>query len=250
MFDWIKNIFGKIKPVQGTEKPKIREQGDLESKFPLMRRVINAFENGKTEVDHHSQYVYRDGKNNSLQLTVGFGLTSNGTLKTFIVNYSKAKGKYSEQFKQYIPLITKESIVNNTAFRDLLNKAAKEDPIYRAEMDNMYYRHYFEPALKFFNQEGFTLPLSLMVILDSTVHSGNVLVSLRASFSEKTPKNGGREKVWLRSYCQARFEWLANHSKKILNGTSVRPKTYLREMDKGNWNMDILPINCNGVKVS
>lgn len=248
MWEWISNIFKK--GAAGTEKPKIREQGDLESKFPLMRKIINAFENGKPETDHQSQYVYRDGPNNSKQLTVGFGLVSSGSLKTFIINYTKAAGKYSEQFKEFIPLIPKESIINNISFRSLLTKAAKEDPVYRSEMDKMYHNHYFLPALKFFQQEGFTLPMSLMVILDSTVHSGSILASLRSRFSEKTPKNGGSEKTWIRQYCNARYDWLANHSKKILNGTAVRPKTYLREIDKGNWNLDILPINCNGVKVS
>jgi len=98
-------------------------------------------------------------------------------------------------------------------------------------------------------QNGFTLPLSTLVIYDSQVHSGGILMLLRKRFPEKTPKNGGDEKIWIEQYVNARRDWLANHSTKILHKTVYRMDCFKNEMTRNNWDLSLLPINANGVKV-
>lgn len=216
----------------------------------LTRKIINAFEMGRTTVDYAAIYIMNDGPGGIKMLTVSWGLTEFGNLKQFINRYTNAAGKYSVAFLPYLPLIGKSTLSNNTAFKNLLKKAANEDQKYRDIMDSMYYELYYTPALKFFNDEGFTLPLSFLVILDSILNSGSILSSLRSRFPESTPRNGGRERTWIRQYSEVRRDWLANHSKTILHAVAIRPKTYLKEMDRNNWDLKITPIVCNGISVS
>ena len=82
-----------------------------------------------------------------------------------------------------------------------------------AEAQNeQFNKAYLEPAFNWFTKNGFTLPLSFLVISDSYLHSGGIREALRSKFRESPPANGGDEKAWVRSYVEARHNWLSNHS--------------------------------------
>lgn len=244
MWEWIKNLW---QPAESSVKPK--QTKTVDTKKELIRRIINAYEMGKTTVDYDGIYIYNDGPGNTKQVTVSYGLTSSGSLYTFLKEYTQLGAKFSGDFKPYLPLVRNPSIVHNTAFISLLKRAAREDKAYRDLMDNVYYRLYYDPAMKWAESHGFKLPLSLAVIADSYIHSGSILGSLRNKFPEPVPSVGGDEKKWVEQYLIARELWLRTHSRKILNGTAVRPRDYLREVKKGNWNLDTLPFIANGLKV-
>ncbi len=244
MWEWIKKLWLSSETDSKLKQPKI-----VDFKKELIRRIINAYEMGKTTVDYDGIYIYNDGLGNTKQITVSYGLTSSGSLYTFLKEYSRLGAKFSGDFKPYLSLIRNPSIVNNVAFKALLKKAAREDKAYRDLMDDIYYRLYYDPAMKWADLHGLKLPLSRAVIADSFIHSGSILASLRNKFPEPVPSAGGDEKKWVEQYLIARELWLRTHSRKILNGTAVRPRDYLREVRKGNWNLDILPFVANGLKV-
>ena len=114
--------------------------------------------------------------------------------------------------------------------------------------DLVFENKYWNPALKFFTDNGFTEPLSMLVIFDSYLHSGSILSFLRNRFSEKTPSKGGREQIWISKYIDARQEWLSNHSLQILRNTIYRTKTFKVQILNDNWDLK-LPVNANGIIV-
>lgn len=247
MFEWVNKLLGRVNEI--VSAPKVEKNMENDKKA-LMRRIINAFEMGRTTVIYDAVYIFADGPGNRRQLTLSWGLTEWANMRKFIQEYIKTNGKFVNEFKKYVDSVGKVSLVNNEAFKTLLKKAAREDQVYRDVMDKMYYSLYYEPAKEWADKHGITTQLGILVILDSFIHSGSILSTLRNRFPEPIPSAGGDERKWLRQYCEARKNWLENHSRKILNKTSVRVKTYLKEMDRNNWNLDIVPINCNGVSVS
>lgn len=244
MWKWLLEIFNKFPNNMEKKTFNVNEEREF------MRRVINAFEMGKTTVDYDAIYIYKDGPGSRRQLTLSWGITEYSTMRDFIRKYIAAGGKFAQSFKNYVDLIGRAPLVDNENFRFLLKKAAREDPIYRDVMDKVYYEKYYEPAMAWAEKYGFKLPLSKLVILDSFVHSGSILMSLRNRFSESVPSAGGDEKAWVSGYLNARIQWLENHSRAILNKTSVRAKTFLREIGRNNWDLNKRPINCNGVQVN
>ena len=98
-------------------------------------------------------------------------------------------------------------------------------------------------------EHGFTLPMSMLVIYDSFIHSGSILPFLRKKFAEPVPAQGGDEKKWIGEYVKARHKWLAGHSKPILRKTIYRTNCYLGEIEGKNWHLTVLPIRMNGIAV-
>jgi chitosanase len=103
--------------------------------------------------------------------------------------------------------------------------------------DEFFDTFYYQRAYQWFEEEGFTLPLSLLVIYDSFVHSGNILPLLRRKFPEMTPKNGGDEKVWITQYTATRHQWLSTHSRPILRKTIYRTFGYQLQIGLDNWDL-------------
>lgn len=216
----------------------------------LMRKVINVFENDSQSpnTDYSTIYIYSDGPNERRQLTLGFGITEYGTMKKLIQVYINDAGKYADEFQPFVSKIGGSPLVDNKEFRALLVKASKEDAIFRAAEDKIFEDKYFAPAYKFFLSGGFQKPLSLMVILDSYIHSGSIPDFLRSRFPASLPSKGGSENEWISQYVDARHKWLANHSRKILRGTIYRTDFHKRQIIKGNWDFNP-PLLVNGVKI-
>ena len=89
----------------------------------------------------------------------------------------------------------------------------------------------------------------MLVIYDSYIHSGSIPMFLRKRFKEFTPVNEGDEKKWITSYIDVRHQWLKYHEKPILRKTIYRTQVFINEIEKGNWNLEKLPINANGIIV-
>jgi hypothetical protein len=119
----------------------------------------------------------------------------------------------------------------------------------RATQDKFFDQVYFQPAQKWADSNGFTLPMSMLVIYDSFIHSGGILSFLRARFSELPPTRGGDEKTWILQYVDVRHKWLSTHSKAVLRASSYRTRDLLREIRRGNWDLSLLPIIANGTPV-
>ena len=151
--------------------------------------------------------------------------------------------------RPYVPLIGRTALVDNDNFKSLLRRAGREDPVMVKTQDVFFDRAYFQPALKWANEHGFTQALSMLVIYDSFIHSGGILEFLRARFREQPPVNGGDEKVWISEYVQARNDWLATNSNEVLRPTVYRTQCFAHEIARGNWDFSQLPIIAHGVRV-
>lgn len=212
-------------------------------------QIVNVMETGTPDGRYDQVTILADGKNGAKQITYGRSqATEQGNLKNIIQRYVNAGGKYAGEFSRYLPLIGKKPLVNDTTFKQLLKASANEDPLMRDAQDETFEILYYAPAFHFFQDEGFTLPLSMLVIYDSYIHSGSIPAFLRGRFPEATPLRGGNEKEWVAEYLRVRQDWLANHSKKVLRPTVYRTKSYLEAIKQDNWQLD-KPVRANGVIV-
>ena len=213
-----------------------------------INQIINVFENGKKEIDYSSIYIYNDGPNSMKQLTLGRGFTEFGNLAEVVKAYVAKHGEFANGFSKYLNRIGKSpSLYNDQNLKDLF-KISGSDPIMQLSQDLVFESKYWNPALKFFTDNGFTKPLSMLVIFDSYLHSGSILSFLRSRFSEMPPAKGGREEVWISQYVESRQNWLANHSSRILQNTVYRTETFKAQILNDNWDLTE-PVNANGIIV-
>jgi chitosanase len=221
-----------------------------DAKKQLIQKVVNVFETGSAEGKYDQVVVYPDGKNGSRQITFGRSQTTEqGNLSKLLMLYIKNGGTFGDQFAAYMGKVGKVPLADDAAFKKLLVKAAREDSIMRSSQDQFFDLVYFTPALQFFERNKFTLPLSLLVIYDSYIHSGSIPDFLRKRFGESPPAAGGNEKKWIASYVDTRHQWLKYHQNVLLRKTIYRTQCFKDQIDADNWLLDKLPIIANGVKV-
>jgi chitosanase len=217
-------------------------------KKSLIKKILLAFEQSSTNIKYNEVYVYEDGPNDVKQITVSFGVTEYGNLKKLIRSYCLKNGKYSDQFASYIPSIGIKSLVKDSKFISLLKESAS-DPLMQQTQEEAYDEMYIDPAYAFCAKNNFKEELSKLVVCDSYLQSGSVLSLLRNMFSERPPINGGDEKIWIESYCKARRNWLANHSRTVLHNTVYRMDFMLDRIKKGDWSLSQSPFVANDVKI-
>jgi len=216
----------------------------------VCERVINAFETGSAEGDYSNITIFADGPNDIRQVTYGRAQTTEyGNLRELVNMYVEAGGRFSEDLRDFVPRIGRVALVDNTAFKNLLRRAGSEDPVMRHTQDIFFDRRYFQPAMHWGDQNGFTRALSALVIYDSFIHSGGILDLLRARFPERPPAQGGDEQKWIRQYIEVRDNWLRNHHRPAVRASAYRTRDLRREIARDNWDLSLLPINANGVRV-
>jgi chitosanase len=217
----------------------------------VIEQVVNVFETGSPEGDYANITVYEDGPGDTAQITYGRSQTTEfGKLRELVRMYVEAHAAFSDALCPYVDRIGTQPLSDDETFKELLRQAGREDPVMRSTQDLFFAERYFEPAMQWATEQGFILGLSGLIIYDSFIHSGGVLWDLRERFPEKTPSEGGKEAAWIMSYVKARHAWLSGHRRKILRRTTYRTRCFLDQIDRGNWNLDLLPLLANGVPVS
>ena len=217
----------------------------------ICEQVINVFETGSVQGDYSSISIFPDGPGRIRQVTYGRSQTTEyGNLDELIQMYVDANGINSSQLRPYLEKIGVTALVDDSQFKRLLRDAGKNDPKMRQIQDTFFDKRYFQPAMAWAHDNGFTLPLSALVVYDSFIHSGSVPDFLRKRFPERTPAREGNEKTWVQEYVDTRNNWLANHSNAVLHPTVYRTQCFKQEISRGNWDLSQLPIKANGVNVS
>lgn len=218
--------------------------------------VVNVFESGSTDGKYATLVKYKDytdpaTKTNIAQITYGRSQTTEfGNLKGLIQMYVAANGLHANELMPYMNRIgRKPSLCSDNTFCSVLINAAKNDPVMKTCQDDFFESYYFLPAQGWFQQMGFTLPLSLLVIYDSHIHSGCIPGFLRKRFPEKPPVKGGDEKAWIKQYVDVRHQWLKTHTKKILQGTVYRTQCFKNAIQHDNWLL-LKPLKANGVSIA
>jgi chitosanase len=206
-----------------------------------IQTIVSVFETSSLKGNYAALVVLSDGPrlNGTRQPQITYGkhqTTESGNLKTLIQLYCKKNGKYIEQLKPYLPIIGIKPLADDTAFKKLL-KVAAIDPIMQEMQDVFFDQYYWDPAQRFFLVNGFKLPLSMLVIYDSYIHSGGVPSWIRDDFAQVPPIKGGNEKEWTTAYVTCRDHWLENHSDKILRNTDYRTDCFLEQIRLNNWEL-------------
>jgi len=217
----------------------------------LCEQIINVFESGSPLGNYSAISIYKDGPHNQRQVTYGRSQTTEfGNLAELLDMYVKAGGIYSEALRPYLDRIEVTPLADDALFVQLLRDAGRKDPLMRQTQDAFFDKRYFIPAMNWADNNGFSLPLSALVIYDSFIHSGSILNFLRKRFPESPPASGGDERAWIIQYVDTRQEWLANHENRILRKTVYRTACFKNEINRDNWDLSQLPINANGIEIS
>jgi chitosanase len=216
----------------------------------ICERVLNVFETGSVRGRYGAITIFADGPDNIRQITYGRSQTTEyGKLRQLVQMYVAAGGMFSEDLREFAPIIGFTALVDNERFKDLLRRAGNEDQVMRDTQDTFFDTAYFNPAMRWAGDNGFTHGLSALVIYDSYIHSGSIRDDLRSRFPELPPARGGNERVWIRQYVGVRHEWLRTHPRPIVRATIYRTRDLAREIARGNWDLDMLPIMANGTPV-
>jgi len=217
----------------------------------ICEQIINVFESGSPQGNYAAIAILKDGPHKERQVTYGRSQTTEyGNLHELIEMYVKAGGIYSEALRPYLAKIEVTPLADDATFKQLLRDAGKKDPVMRQTQDSFFDTRYFAPAMAWAETNGFTLPLSALIIYDSFIHSGSILGFLRKRLPASPPAAGGNEQDWITQYVNARHDWLANHENKILRGTIYRTTCFKAEIARANWDLSQRPINANGIPVS
>jgi chitosanase len=210
-----------------------------EKTIKRIKNVLTVAEQGVQTIPYEKVEVMADGPNDVKQITLSIGFTQyGGNLAKVLEEYKNRRGILGDSLGAYIGKMKTSGLVSNSEFKSLLKKAGKEDPIMREVQEYMFAKLYMKPACEWGETEGFKEPFSYLIICDSFLHSGSILDFLRDKFEEKTPSNGGREKVWTEDYLNVRHGWLTKHSNSLLRTSSYRTKYYKELLAMDDWQLD------------
>ncbi len=214
-----------------------------------INKILEVFETGRIGDNYDTIALLPDGPNKRVQITFGKHQTTEyGQLPNLLTQYVRRGGLLADYIKPYLHTMGqrgKSSFANDkTLLKHLRNTA--NDPIMRELQDSFFEKEYFEPALLWATQQGFTLPLSMLVIYDSYIHSGQIRDDIRKAFPERPPVRGGDEKTWIAQYLQARENWLSKHSNRVVRNTVYRTNEMQEFIAEDNWNLE-RPLNVRGI---
>jgi chitosanase len=210
------------------------------SLYKKIYSIVGFFETSRTTPSYDTLTILPDGPDKIRQVTFGaYQVTEFGNLRLLLQLYcNKGGGAEIPVFKPLLPLIGKlPSKWTNRNFVEALKRAGKERVMEIAQ-DEFFQTNYMDPAIQWCKVNKLVLPLSLLVIFDSFIHSGGIFAFLRNEFPEATPAKGGDEKKWVTTYVNARDKWLENHSRELLQHTDYRTDSFILAIREDNWNLD------------
>ena len=221
-----------------------------------LRAVLSYFESGSINPNYGAISIYNDGKNRKPQITFGYLQTTEESGLRQLLELALEKGSlFKTVFKDAIrkmntgkrlltqyeyglflnQRITDETDLSSVKLLYALRESAKEKAMQDAQIA-FFDSYYLEPSLSWANLNGFTLPLSYLVVYDSFIHSGRMRADIMQGITEKKPINGGNEKKWIEHYLYNRHKWLTNKSE-LLKKTTYRTKLMMSLIDSDNWEL-------------
>lgn len=228
----LKLVFGWPDPINQLTMELTKDQKEK------IRQIISVFEVGRPQSDY-SKVTVMKGDTGGLTFGAHQTTLNSGNLYELILAYlSRADAQYTELKNWLKPLKDKNQKLNrNKALHEVLRKSGA-DPVMQAVQDAFFDKVYWQPAEKWARKNGFQLPLSMAVVYDSFIHSGQVAMYLRNRFKEPVPTNGGNEKRWIKEYVSARDNWLRHHQNQLLHKTVYRTEAFQKMIEEGKWNLE------------
>jgi chitosanase len=212
--------------------------------------VVNCFETGSVAGDYANVTVLKDGTNpvngsEILQVTYGVRQTTEqSNLRALLELYVSRAGQYAEEIKIFLTSINTVdgnkkggTMWANNVFIQGVLKLAGADPVMIQCQDEFFDAVYFAPAKKWAIENGFFLPLSMLVIYDSFIQSGKIHDDIRKMFLEVPPAKGGNEKTWISQYVMCRHKWLLTRSNIVVRKTVYRTRCLADAISTNNWDL-------------
>lgn len=101
-----------------------------------VEQIVNVFETSTIDRKYDALVVLKDGKDNTRQITYGRSQTTEqGNLRNLIEMYISRNGRFANDFIPYRTKIGKQPLADDSTFKDLLRKAARQDSIMRSTQD-------------------------------------------------------------------------------------------------------------------
>lgn len=142
-----------------------------------VKAILRLYESDSVQGRYDTLVVLEDGAG----ITWGPEQTTenSGGIRKVLKMYEAAGGELRFLFEPYFKMLygsqlvgKKFALTNNRRFKDLLVRAAKEDPLMRQMLDLFFEKEYLLPAITIADQYSLSLPLSLAVVYDTCIHSG------------------------------------------------------------------------------
>jgi chitosanase len=195
--------------------------------------IVNIFETGKAAGRFDAVAVLNDGAG------ISYGIAQfthrSGSLGAVLDRYlqmgAPIEGETLRKYRPQWTSRTAKAIGELSKAADLktaLARAAAAAEM-RAAQAEVAFKAYMQPALRECEKRGFTLPLSLAVVLDSFIHGSWEKIAGRVK-----AKN---EKEWITEYLRKRDAWLNGSS--LLRKTRYRTRFFLTEIDRRNWELKL-----------
>lgn len=214
---------------------------------------VNVAETGSKLAKPDALVVLPDGAGGREQITYGMqqATEDSGSLGELLDAYCDTTDRlsfYADKFESFMPDIGTGKLAHVNEFHELLVAAARKDPVMLRTQQEFFESRFWQPAAKWAEEHGLILPLSMLVVYDSWIHSGGILRHLRSRFPESPPSSGGDEKTWVTKYVEVRHAWLSGHSDKLMRNTQYRTLGLLKEIWRFNWLLE-LPIEFRGIAI-
>ncbi len=210
--------------------------------------IVNIFETGKALGDYGTVTLLAG---DSGHLTYGRSQTTlaSGNLFLLIKAYCAApEAEFSQTLAPFLGRLEDHdlSLDHDGVFRDLLRRAG-DDTVMHDVQDGFFDRVYWQPAVASAQHIGSETALGQAVIYDSKIHGSWHRMRDRINENNGSLNDLG-EQDWIVKYIQTRFDWLSNHSNKLLGKTVYRMKALQKLCDDNDWTLD-LPLTVRGVLI-
>jgi chitosanase len=233
--------------------------------YRIIDRWISAVETGNPDGDYGKVTVLNDGPGGVRQITFGKHQTTEagGNLIALIL-LMRASSSFGYLNRDQIKVLSE--FVNSDSYCwaslahpdeiDCLASALTTLGLKTPEIqDEFFQKKYWFPACRWAEKNGFKSPLAHLVIYDSFIQSGGILMLLRKRFPEPVPVNGGHEYRWLDQYVTTRHQWLKHWG----NGRDPKSVTLRKTVYRTAGLISLLhpidpwltsrPIRVNGIRV-
>lgn len=215
--------------------------------------IVHIFEASKPLGDYSAIGVMDDGAG------ISYGISQfthgSGSLAAVLRRFEKLGGVFppivAEWYDEFLTRTKINSAASNINLKNAL-RTLGQNPLMRQAQEQIAFENYLSPALRACEGSNFTLPLSLAVVYDSHNQGGYTRVRDRVQF--RPPGNGSItpiefEKEWITEYCQRRVQFLSGLKSSAARASVYRPKFFLGEIKKGNWQLQ-LPLIVHGHKLT
>lgn len=185
-------------------------------------------------------------------------------LDTILVDYVGRGGAYAAELEPLLSLVTTDfttTVDPSDPSAEVLKLMAVlrkcgRDPVMQTVQDEVFDERCWLPALRLGQKMRLELPLSYLLVYDTTVQSGvGGVASIRKRFPAVPPSLGGDERVWAEQYARARLAWLQNFEhpsqakQRAVRTSAYRMEAVLSDiLVPGNWEL-WTPLTFRGVVV-